>query len=95
MFSHKEIHSTYTSGVSLIVKDLNSICYPVYTPFIVGRKGKSRLLVDFAAEVKLTGSARVKIEKRFTLSCFFENKVHYYPINLVNTKTTIPLRVGA
>ena len=27
------------------------------------------------------------IEKRFTLSCFFENKVHFYSIILVNTKT--------
>ena len=42
----------------------------------------------------MTGSARA-IEKRFTLVCFFENKVHFYPIILVNTKTTLPLRVGA
>ena len=32
----------------------------------------------------------LKIEKRFTLYCFFENKVHFYPIIVVNTKTTIP-----
>ena len=31
-----------------------------------------------------------KIEKRFKLYCFFENKVHFYFIILVNTKTTTP-----
>ena len=35
----------------------------------------------------------LKIEKKFTLHCFFENKMQFYLIILVNTKTTIPLRV--
>ena len=38
--------------------------------------------------------ARVlKLEKRFTWYCFFEKKVHFYTIILVNTKTTISFRV--
>ena len=51
--------------------------------------------IDFEAEVKMTGSVRAKNRKRFTLYYFFENKVHFYFIILVNTKTSIPLRVGA
>ena len=40
----------------------------------------------------MTGSARAKNRKKlYTVYCFFENKVHFYPILLVNTKTTIPL----
>ena len=43
----------------------------------------------------MTGSVRThaKTEVRFTLYCFFENKIHFYPIILVNTKTTIPLEL--
>ena len=48
-------------------------------------------LVDFDSEVKLTGSARAKNRKKN----YFENKVHFYRMILVNTKTTIPLRGGA
>ena len=33
---------------------------------------------------------KINIEKRFTLFCFFKNLVYFYPITLVNTKTTIP-----
>ena len=51
-----------------------------------------RLLVDFEADVKITGNMCAKM---FTLYCFFENQVHFYPIILVKTKTTVPLRVGA
>ena len=47
-------------------------------------------IVDFGAEVKMTGSAHAKNRKKFTLYCFLENKVHFYPIMLVNTKTTTP-----
>ena len=44
----------------------------------------------------MTEAHVLKIEKRFTLYCFFEKKkVHFYPIILVNTKTTISLSVGA
>ena len=40
--------------------------------------------------------ARVlKIEKIYTLYGFSKNILHIYPIILVNTKTTIPLGVGA
>ena len=35
------------------------------------------------------------MEKKFTLHYFFENDVHFYSIILVDTKTTILLRVGA
>ena len=54
-----------------------------------------RLLVEFEAEIKMTGSALAKNRKKFTLYCYFENKVHFYPNILVNTKTTISLWVGA
>ena len=50
-----------------------------------------RLSVDFEAEFKMTRSARANNKESFTLYCFFENKVHFYPIILVNTKTTISL----
>ena len=36
----------------------------------------------------------LETEKQFTLYCFFENKVNFYLIILVNTETIIPLRVG-
>ena len=39
----------------------------------------------------MTGSALAKNRKKFTFYCFFENKVPFYPIILVNTKTTISL----
>ena len=39
-------------------------------------------------------ASRARYKIRFTLCYFFEKKVHFYPIILVNTKTTIPLRVG-
>ena len=39
----------------------------------------------------MTGSGcAIKLEKRFTFYRFFENKVHFYPIILVNTKPTLP-----
>ena len=50
-----------------------------------------RLSVDFEAEVKRQQARVLKLEKKFTLYCFFENK----EVFLVNTKTTIPLGVGA
>ena len=37
----------------------------------------------------------LKIEKRFTLYCFFENKVHFYLIILINTKSPQDRCVGA
>ena len=44
----------------------------------------------------MTGSACASNRKK-VLHCivFFESKVHFWPISLVNTKTNIPLRVGA
>ena len=44
----------------------------------------------------MTGNVHAKDRKQnILLHCFFENKVHFYSIILLNTKTTIPLRVGA
>ena len=48
-----------------------------------------RLLVDFEAEVKMTGTIRAK-RRRFRLLCFFENKKQIYVIILVNTKKNYP-----
>ena len=66
--------------------------YPIWRALIGSFNSR---LVDFEADVKMTGSARAKIEKSFTLYCFFEKKVHFNPIILVNSKTTTPLRVNA
>ena len=53
-------------------------------------------LGDIEAEIKMTGSARAKNKRKVYIVLFFENKVHFYPIILVNAKTTIPVcRVGA
>ena len=52
-----------------------------------------RLLVDFEAEVKMTGSARAKNRKKFTLY-FFLYEVHFYSIILEITKTTNLIRKG-
>ena len=37
----------------------------------------------------MAGSESAKNRKKFTLYCFFKNKMHFCPI-LVNTKTTSP-----
>ena len=56
-----------------------------------------RLIVDFEAEIKMTGSARAKNRKK-GLHCIGFLKIEcmlFYPVILVNTKTIFPLRVSA
>ena len=43
----------------------------------------------------MTESSRPKNRKKVYIVLFLETKVNFYPIILVNTKTTTPLRVGA
>ena len=75
----------------LIISIYQSNQYQVSHALISSRNLRyPKLLVDFQAKVKMTGSARAKNKKGFTLYCFFENKLHFYQIILVNSKTTIP-----
>ena len=60
--------------------------YPFSRALIGFRNSRyPKLLVDFEAKVKMTGSTHAEN----SLHCI---KVHFYPIILVNTKTTIPDR---